>query len=253
MSNTFDELLLFKAERGAGLFRTAVVDSEILETKPACLRPQIGGNHAAHNEEIKLIERVFLFPDPQVRQVVVFCGIDDRGDTGGICARAGRNLAEQTGMPVCLVDADLDAPSSLFAYFGIDQTLPVNRGIFQSPSIRDLTLRIENRNVFLASLRMILGDVGPPWKFDAWPSRLNELRRAFAYVLITVHWKSANQHRVLLGKSADGVILVLESQLTRRETARAIKQSLAEASVQLLGAVLNNHAHPIPDKLYNML
>lgn len=252
MSNTFDELL-FQAERGAGLFRTTVVDSEILETKPACLRPQIGGNHPAHNEEIKLIERVFLFPGPQVRQVVVFCEIDERGDQGGICARAGRNLAEQTGMPVCLVDADLNTPSSLFDYFGIDQTLLVNRGISQSPSIRELTLRIKSRNVFLASLRMILGDVGPPWKFDAWPSRLNELRREFTYVLITVPFASTNQHRVLLGKSADGVILVLESQLTRRETARAIKQSLAEASVQLLGAVLNNHAHPLPDKLYNML
>ena len=239
--------------KGAGLFRTTVVDSEILETEPACLRPQIGGNHAAHNEEIKLIERVFLFPFPQVRQVVVFCEIDERGDTGGICARAGRNLAEQTGMPVCLVDADLNTPSSLFNYFGIDQTLPVNRGISQSPSIRESAVRIESQNVFLASLKMILGDVAPPWKFDAWPSRLNELRRSFSYVLIAVHGESANQHRVLLGKSADGVILVLESQLTRRQTAQAIKQSLTEASVQLLGAVLNNHAHSIPDKLYNML
>lgn len=252
MSNTFDELL-FQAERGARLFRTTVVDSEILETKPAWLRPQIGVNLAAHDEEIKLIERVFLLPGQQVRQVVAFCGIDERGDTGGVCARAGRNLAEQTGMPVCLVDADLNTPSSLFDYFGIDKTLLANRGISQSPSIRELTLRIESRNVFLASLRMIVGDVSPPWKFDAWPSRLNELRREFSYVLIAVPGGPANQHRVLLGKSADGVILVLESQLTRRETARAMKQSLTEASVQLLGAVLNNHAHPIPGKLYNML
>lgn len=252
MSKTFDELL-FQTERGAGLFGTTAVDSEILETKPACLHPHVGDNHAAHDEEIKLIERVFLFPGPQVRQVVVFCGIDKRGDTGGVCARAGRNLAEQTGMPVCLVDADLNTPSSLFDYFGIVKTLLVNRDISQSTSIRELTLRIESRNVFLASLRMILGDVGAPWKFDAWPSRLNELRREFSYVLIAVPGESANQHRVLLGKGADGVILVLESQLTRRETARAIKQSLVEASVQLLGAVLNNHAHPISDKLYNML
>jgi hypothetical protein len=252
MSNTFDELLL-QAERGEGLFATRVVDSEILETKPACLRPQIGGNHAAHNEEIKLIERVFLFPGPQVRQVVVFCGIDERGDTGGICARAGRNLAEQTGMPVCLVDADLNTPSSLFDYFGIDKALLANRGISQSPSIRELTLRIEGQNMFLVSLRTILGGAGPRWKFDGWPSRLNELRRAFTYVLIAAPAASANPYTVLLGKGADGVILVLESQLTRRETARAIKQSLAEASVQLLGAVLNNHTYAIPSKLYNML
>jgi len=252
MSNTFDGLL-FQAEKGTGLFGTPLVDSKILDTKPTCLRPQISVNQAVRDEEIKLIERVFLFPGQQVRQVVVFCGIDERGDWAGICARAGRNLAERTGMPVCLIDADLNTPSSLFGYFGIDKALPLNGGISQSPSIRELTLRIEGQNVFLASLRMILGDGGPPWKFDAWSSQLNELRRAFAYVLVAVPADSANPHAVLLGKGADGVILVLESQQTRRESARAIKQSLAEASVQLLGAVLNNHAHAIPGKLYSML
>ena len=35
MSKTFGALL--QAERGAGLFGTALVDSEILETKPTCL------------------------------------------------------------------------------------------------------------------------------------------------------------------------------------------------------------------------
>lgn len=252
MSNTFDELL-FQAERGAGLFRPAPVDSVILDTKPTRLCPQISVNQEVRNEEIKLIERVFLFPGQQGHQVVIFCGIDGRGGTAGICARAGRNLAEQTGMPVCMVDADLNTPSSLFDYLGIDSALAVNGDISRSTSIRGLTLWIEGQSVFLVSLRMILGGAGPPWKFDAWPLRLNELRRAFAYVLIAAPAASASPHMVLLGKGADGVILVLESQLTRREAARAIKQSLAEAGVQLLGAVLNNHTHAIPGKLYNML
>lgn len=122
-----------------------------------------------------------------------------------------------------------------------------------SASIRELTPRIEGQNVFLVSLRMIFGGVGPARKFNAWPSRLNELRRAFTYVLMAAPAASVNPHTVLLGKGTDGVILVLESRLTRREAARAIKQSLAEASIQLLGAALDKHADAIPDKLYNML
>ena len=252
MSNTLDELL-FQAERGARLHGTSLVDSEIHDTKPTCLRPQSSAKQAVSNEEIKLIERVFLFPGEQVRQVVVFCGVDECGDSAGICARAGRNLAQQTGMPVCLVDADLNTPSSLFDHFDIDKTLLANRAVSQPPSIRELTLRTESQNLFLASLRIILGGGGPPWKVDAWSSRLNELRGVFTYVLIAAPAVSANPHTVLLGKNADGVILVLESQQTRRETARALKQSLAEANVQLLGAVLNNHTHDIPNKLYKML
>lgn len=100
---------------------------------------------------------------------------------------------------------------------------------------------------------MIFGGVGPPRKFNAWPSRQNELRLAFTYVLMAAPAASVNPHTVLLGKGTDGVILVLESRLTRREAARAIKQSLAEASIQLLGAALDKHAYAIPDKLCNML
>lgn len=65
-------------------------------------RSATGVSQAVRNEEIKLIERVFLFSGQQVPQVVVFCGIDGRGGTAGICARSGRNPAEQTGIPSLL-------------------------------------------------------------------------------------------------------------------------------------------------------
>jgi len=45
----------------------------------------------------------------------------------------------------------------------------------------------------------------------------------------------------------------LESNLTRRETARAVKENLAAANVKILGAVLNNHTFSIPETLYKKL
>ena len=251
MSKNFEVLL--RTERQAEVFGPAVVDREIVETKPARSRPQIHLDQSVHNEEIKLIERVFLFPGQHAPRVVVFCGIDGHGGTAGICARAGRNLAEQTGMPVCLVDADFNSPSSLNDYFDIDNALTMTGGIPQSASIREFAQRINGENLFLVSRGRNVGGGEPAWRSDAWPARLNELRCAFTYVLIAAPPVSSNPDTVLLGKGADGVILVLESQLTRRETARAIKHSLVEANVRLLGAVLNNHAYPIPDKLYKMV
>ena len=58
---------------------------------------------------------------------------------------------------------------------------------------------------------------------------------------------------MLLGQIADGVILVLESMVTRRETARTIKENLAAANVKILGAILNNHTFSIPESLYRRL
>jgi Mrp family chromosome partitioning ATPase len=58
---------------------------------------------------------------------------------------------------------------------------------------------------------------------------------------------------LLLGQIADGVILILESMVTRREAARTAKEDLAAANVKILGAVLNNHTFSIPENLYKRL
>jgi len=247
VSHSFEVML--RAQRETDLFDHAVVGSEIVETKPRRTRRQIHIDQSVHYAEMELIKRVFLFPGQHAPRVVAFCGIEEQGGTAGICARAGQNLAEETGVPVCLVDAGLP---SLQDYLGVENALTMTADIPQPASIQELAQKLDAENLFFVSLGQIFEGVGPAWKSDAWPSRLNELRRAFTYVLLAAPPVSSNPNTVLLGKGTDGVILVLESELTRRERARAIKQSFEEANVQLLGAVLNNHVHAIPDKLYKM-
>lgn len=253
MSKNFEVLL--RAERDAELFGTAAIATGVVEPKPERIRPHVHIDASVHKEELKLIERVFLLPGQHAPRTVVFCGIEASGGSVGICARAGRNLADQTGMSVCLVDADLSSPSSLHDYFDVENQLVrgANANSSQSESILELAHRIGGGHLFLVSLDQLVGGTATTWKCEAWPAKLNELRRAFCYVLIAAPPVASHTDTVFLGRSADGVILVLESQSTRRETARAVKQSLAEADVQLLGAVLNNHTHPIPDSLYKML
>jgi len=57
----------------------------------------------------------------------------------------------------------------------------------------------------------------------------------------------------VLGQGTDGVVLVLEANVTRRVAALSAKESLEAAGVRLLGTVLNNRTFPIPDKLYRNL
>jgi len=58
---------------------------------------------------------------------------------------------------------------------------------------------------------------------------------------------------IRLGQLTDGVVLVVEAHMTRRERARSVKDSLDRARVPLLGIVLNNRRFPIPDALYRRL
>jgi Mrp family chromosome partitioning ATPase len=53
-----------------------------------------------------------------------------------------------------------------------------------------------------------------------------------------------------LGKLADGFVLVLEANSTRREAAMRVTESLSQAQIRVLGAVLNKRTFPIPESLY---
>jgi succinoglycan biosynthesis transport protein ExoP len=82
---------------------------------------------------------------------------------------------------------------------------------------------------------------------------MRELREEFDYVLIDAPPLSSCSDAVLLGQMTDGVILVVEANSTRRETARTAKETFEGANVKLLGAILNNRTFPIPEVLYRKL
>jgi Mrp family chromosome partitioning ATPase len=58
---------------------------------------------------------------------------------------------------------------------------------------------------------------------------------------------------VALGQLADGVVLVLEANSTRREAAAKVTENLRAAQIKILGAVLNKRTFPIPGFLYHRL
>jgi protein-tyrosine kinase len=51
----------------------------------------------------------------------------------------------------------------------------------------------------------------------------------------------------------DGLVIVLQANATRRESARRAKQLLDECGIPVLGAVLNKRAFPIPEPIYRRL
>src|SRR5258708_26835679 len=53
-----------------------------------------------------------------------------------------------------------------------------------------------------------------------------------------------------MGQLADGVILVLSAQRTRRVTARNVKEGLERAEARILGTVLSDRDFPIPERIY---
>jgi len=73
----------------------------------------------------------------------------------------------------------------------------------------------------------------------------------FDYVLVDSSAMSSANDAISLGAAADGVILVLKANSSRKETARNAVRDFQAANVRVLGAVLNQRTFPIPDSIYN--
>ena len=203
-------------------------------------------------EEIKLVQRVFLLPSSGARRAVLFSGVEQGDGCGRVCARTGETLAAQLKASVCVVDANLHSPS-LHKYFGVDNLRGLSEAVLQSGSIRDFAQKLTGSNLWLIPCGSVTSDPHPLLTSDRLRSRIAELRADFDHVLINVAPVNLYADSIPLAQWADGVVLVVEANYSKRETARRTKESLEAANVRLLGAVLDNRTFPIPEALYGKL
>jgi Mrp family chromosome partitioning ATPase len=90
-------------------------------------------------------------------------------------------------------------------------------------------------------------------KADRLKQRIEELRKEFDYVLIDAPPLSLYADAASVGQLTDGLVLVLEANMTRRETASRVIEAWSATKVPILGAVLNNRTFPIPESLYRRM
>jgi Mrp family chromosome partitioning ATPase len=147
------------------------------------------------------------------------------------------------------VDANLRSPS-LAQFFGVSNHHGLSDVLRQQGTIRDFTRQLRPDNLWLLSCGSLATDSQSLLSPDRLKAPLAQLRKEFDYVLINVSAVILEGAASLWGPLVDGVLLVVEANLTRREAARKAKESLESANVRLLGAVLNNRTFPIPETIY---
>jgi protein-tyrosine kinase len=209
----------------------------------------LGGQ--AQEEAVKLVQRVFVFPNSHAPRAVVFSSVEGNGSSE-ICSRAGAVLAAQGSGSVCLVDASLCAPS-LHQLLGVGRFPGLADAMIKPGPIKDFAVRIAGGNLWLLPSGSSTAAAQGLLASDRLRSRVRELREEFDYVLIDAPAVGSNADSLVLGQMTDGVILVVEANCTRRETARMAKETFEGARVTLLGAVLNNRTFPVPEALYRKL
>ena len=206
----------------------------------------------AREELVKLVQRVFLFPHKEKRQAILFVGVEHGTGCTSICARAGEALASQVEGSVCVVDANSHTPS-LHALYDLNNVRGLTDALSRPEPIKEFTLQIHSSNLWILPFGQRSLDFASTSTIDRFRARVNELRAIFPYVLADVPPVNRCPEAVHLARHMDGVILVLESNSTRRVAARRAKESLDSANARILGAVLNKRTFPIPNFLYERL
>jgi Mrp family chromosome partitioning ATPase len=215
---------------------------ESLQPEPATWDPD-----SFAEEQIRgLVRQVFLSGWPKPAHQVVFSPVDPETDISTICMQVGLALSTQVLGTTCLVEAN---PSSR----GLEQILESN-GLDlvpnqESSALRDSSRRLSNQ-LWLVPRRVFLAENENGWSGPWLRDRLAELRQTFDYTILYGPPAGTCSEAALLASLCDGMVLVLQANLTRRVAAQRVREKLHSAKARLLGTVLSERTFPIPEAIY---
>jgi Mrp family chromosome partitioning ATPase len=235
-----EELSSAKNEKTSGIRKTASTAAELNVDK------------LTQEESLKLVQNVFLHQATEAPRCVVFAGIDHGNGCSHLCAQAAEILADNITGSVCLVEANLRSPS-LPSFFGTTNHHGLTDALLHEDSIKNYAKKVSTDRLWLLSSGSMQAKTAGMLNSEQMKARVKELRSEFDYLIIDSPPLNGYSDAIALGELADGLILVLEANSTRREAAMRVAESLRTAKIHLLGAVLNKRTFPIPQPLYNLL
>ena len=236
------------------LERTAKEELLTPGSMPEILRPPIpfpALKGAAKEEITKLVQRLFFHgAHASSPKIVSFSGITRDDRSNWICARAAEYLASQAETSVCLLDANFNSPR-LHNHYDIGNRTGLANALTTDGPIKAFATQLSIKNLWL----MPSGSAKPGLDANIarCRARFAELREEFGHVLVSAPPLARESEATLMGQLADGIVLIVEANKSRRDTIRQAKENLETAQVQILGAVLDQRRFPIPEFLYRRL
>jgi len=203
-------------------------------------------------EALKLVQRLFLSQGQAAPKAVMFAAVDSKNGCSRLCAVIAQLLAESVSGSVCLVEGNFRTPS-LPEVLGVPSYLGLADSLREEGPIRGFAKKAGRENLWLLSAGSQARDSASLLNCDQMKERIAELRKEFDYLLIDAPSLTAYADGMVFGRLADGIVLVLEANETRREAAVRVVENVRALKIPLLGAVFNNRTFPIPSALYKRL
>jgi hypothetical protein len=221
----------------------AVAAQEKSLSQSQAARPQAGWTPENFGrEQIRgLVRRVFFWGEERPVRQVVFSAAEPHTDVASICDQVGHALALETSSHIAIV-------SRVQAVEEMQTVHPLYAGRIP---VKSWSIQLAKNlwRVPECRLRESLGR----GEASRWLACLEELRSEFEYSVIHGPVAGTSSEAALLGRLADGLILVLGAHSTRKATACKIKESLQGTHSHILGAILSDRRFPVPERIYRRL
>lgn len=189
----------------------------------------------------------FISSDQKVRTIVVTSSVPKEGKSE-VCANLAAAIA-QVGRRVLLVDADMRHPSQHHLW-GLVNTVGLSNVIVGQDEFSQAVQEVTS------NLSVLTAGVMPPNPLALIDSeRMAALTEMFAreydYVLFDTSPLAGTADAAVLGKLADGVLLVVQPGVVDSASAGAAKSLLARSEPNILGIVANGvHVRQEPDSYF---
>jgi polysaccharide biosynthesis transport protein len=219
---------------------------------PIAQDPQASLDPRQREELVKLTQRIFLRPGAEGPRAVVFTATESGNGCSFICACAGALLASQVGGSVCVLDANLRNPS-LHHQFGVENRFGLADALQGPESVLNYARTMSLPNLWLVPAGSYVENSSALLNSGRMRQVIAELRGRVNYLLIDAASMNGSNDAAAVAAAADGAVMVLKANSSRRETVRQVLQELQTSKVQVLGAVLNQRTFPVPDSIYNRL
>lgn len=226
----------------SGQIRTAEL-AKHLEIKEPVRSAQGWNAEEFGREQIRgLIRQVFFSNAIRPARQVVFSALDAETEILEICRSVGEALARETAASVAVVGgyprmvSDKNGEQIAEAK---NKLMPLQR----------IGIRM-TKNLWLVPGAAIDSNSMPSNSLNSY---LGEVRREFEFSILQAPPAGESDAATAMGQFADGVVLVLSAERTRRVVARQVKNDLEASRVRILGTVLSDRQFPIPEGIYRRL
>ena len=196
-----------------------------------------------HSEIYKLVRSVLSPASGAPPEIIAFVQVE-ADCTRDICAQAATALVDISDSSVVVVDCNLSEEQRITSETGVSDALA--RGLTLEKVAVSNTERLYTiPSGSAGGLRLLTAPRIIP-QFKA-------LRKKFDFIFVAAPPISKGAPALAVTAACDAVVLIIESNATRRDVTIKAKESLIRAGCNLVGVVLNGRTFPIPDNIYKRL